>query len=649
MTQSSTATSEGMMTRSSDGTLLVFGGYDTTTGYASINGTAPGTVNRSIGIVNGSGTYTRAAKINNALGSGIRGATGDGSGNYWASGNGNGIIYVASGGTAGTIVSSTVTNTRNSAIYNGQLYFSTASGTIGIYQVGTGTPTTTGQTSTLVAGTGTNTSPSGFAFNAQGTVCYIADDGTGTAGGPGIKKYTYNGSSWSQAYVLNTTAVRGLIVDFSTSIPVVYATTIAATANTIIKVNDSGVATTLATTVATAPTNTVFRGVAFCPAGVFSFSNFSGITALAGTSGTAGTADSLVLSGSNLIANNSVTVTAPTNFEVSATKTGTYTSSITISQSTGTLAATKVYIRTTSSAPAGTVSGTLTVASTGANGISITVGGTVTAAATLTISGQSGLTTLASVSGSAGTPGSYVLNGSNLTGNATITAPTNFEVSTTSGGTYTSSLTVTPSSGSITNQSIFVRITAAAPIGAVSGTVTNAATGAVTQNVSVSGTVAGPTLTISNQTGLTALASTQGVAGTPGSYQISGANLTGNVIITAPTNFEVSTTSGSGYVSSLTLTRSGSTLPSQPVTIYVRITSSAPAGAVSGTIRDSSVNATTQTVSVSGTVTGPLLTPSVTTLSGFSTSPTAASAAQSFTLTGTNLASNATVIDQWPV
>ena len=52
-------------------------------------------------------------------------------------------------------------------------------------------------------------------------------------------------------------------------------------------------------------------------------------------------------------------------------------------------------------------------------------------------------------------------------------------------------------------------------------------------------------------------------------YTVSGVNLTDPIVITAPSDFQVSTTSGSGFASSLSLTPTSGTVASTP--IYVRL------------------------------------------------------------------------------
>lgn len=81
-------------------------------------------------------------------------------------------------------------------------------------------------------------------------------------------------------------------------------------------------------------------------------------------------------------------------------------------------------------------------------------------------------------------------------------------------------------------------------------------------------------------------------------YTVSGANLTGNITITAPANFQVSTSSGSGFGSSITLTQSGGTVGN--TTIYVQFSPTAMT-TYSGNITHSSSGANSPNVAVSGT------------------------------------------------
>lgn len=94
-------------------------------------------------------------------------------------------------------------------------------------------------------------------------------------------------------------------------------------------------------------------------------------------------------------------------------------------------------------------------------------------------------------------------------------------------------------------------------------------------------------------------------------YTISGSRLTNNVSITSPTNYEISTTSGSGYTNSLTLNQSGGVL--SLTTIYVRLKSGLSIASYnSENIVHSSTGVINKNVICSGVVTCNLSPPAVT-------------------------------------
>lgn len=269
LTMSGSATSEGNINLSEDGSLIYLAGYSRTTGVASIAGTTSASAPRAVATVNASGAFSKVATTTSFSGNNIRSAVGSGAGHY-AAGATTGQVRVSSG--AGTVVSSTVTNSRVLLIYNGDIYFSTGSGTRGIYRV-TGKPTNTGNTATNVINTGGSSSPYGFSFSPDGKVCYIADeDNTGGSTVSGIRKWTFDGTNWNLAsYRVNATRATGIAVDYTqynstTGIGAkIYFTAANVTsANTIRWVWDNGSAGS-DTTLVTAAANTVYRGLCFAP------------------------------------------------------------------------------------------------------------------------------------------------------------------------------------------------------------------------------------------------------------------------------------------------------------------------------------------------------------------------------------------------
>ncbi len=83
---------------------------------------------------------------------------------------------------------------------------------------------------------------------------------------------------------------------------------------------------------------------------------------------------------------------------------------------------------------------------------------------------------------------SFALTGSNLTADLAVSVTANYAISSTSGGTFGSSLSFTPASGAV-SATIYVRQIAGLDVGSYTGTITCSSTGATNKTVSLSGTV----------------------------------------------------------------------------------------------------------------------------------------------------------------
>lgn len=109
-----------------------------------------------------------------------------------------------------------------------------------------------------------------------------------------------------------------------------------------------------------------------------------------------------------------------------------------------------------------------------------------------------------------------------------------------------------------------------------------------------------PNISLSSSS-LNAMTTITGTVSSAQTYTVSGSNLTADVIVTAPANFEVSTNNIT-YSGSVTLTRSGNVLVGQPVTVYARVKASAPSGLYSAAIDHTTTGGTTKSITVSATV-----------------------------------------------
>ena len=268
------ANAEGFLTLSADGQYLSLAGYNTPVGTASPSGTAAGTA-RTIGrIAVNSGAIDTSTGITD-IGGSARGAF---------STNGTDVFYAAStggyrattNGTSGasTQLVTTPTNNRVIRAFAGQLYGSTGSGTTRIGTIGTGTSTASGQTFTALPGISSTNVVSGYGFylaDLSASVAgldtlYIADD-SATLGG--VQKYSLVAGTWTSNGTIGIAAAgyRGLDAAVTASGVQLYAVR---GGNEIVSLLDTAgynaaFSTSTFTSVATAPTNTGFRGIAYVP------------------------------------------------------------------------------------------------------------------------------------------------------------------------------------------------------------------------------------------------------------------------------------------------------------------------------------------------------------------------------------------------
>lgn len=283
--QSGTATSEGFLSLSGNGSFVVLVGYRAALGTASIATAA--NIPRAIARIDASGTVDTSTTITDSFtANNFRSAaTNDGTG-YWAAGANSGVRYVVHNSTgASASVFADVTNNRGVSVFGGQVYAST-SGTTGldggtqIYNLGALPTSTVAQTS--LPGVDV-TAPNAFVlFDVTPAVVgadtlFVADTTSAAAGG--IRKYSYNGTTWSLVWRANTFTPVGGGANTTSACSHVAAASVGsdivvlctagdAAGNRIIKYVDVGGMSTTApigSVLVTAPPLTVYRGLAASP------------------------------------------------------------------------------------------------------------------------------------------------------------------------------------------------------------------------------------------------------------------------------------------------------------------------------------------------------------------------------------------------
>ncbi|WP_258105295.1 T9SS type A sorting domain-containing protein [Marinoscillum sp. MHG1-6] len=299
------------------------------------------------------------------------------------------------------------------------------------------------------------------------------------------------------------------------------------------------------------------------------------------------------LTGKDLTAD--VTITPEGSFEVSLNEIDWFTSinPLIVSQSSGSISATSIYVRLNGDTE-GEVSGNIVHTSTDAENDTVAVSGTIV---TLIpeISHTGTLTDFTQNLSNPSTGQSYRISGTNLKGDITVTAPSDFEVSADEGTSWSTSVALTPVERTITNALVYVRLNASA-LGSYSGEVIHSATDADNDTLAVAGEVIpDPGMTITGE--LTAFSHSLGSPSASQSYTIAGTNLAGKVDISLPEGYEISF-NDELWLKSLALVPSEGTLAT--TTIYIRLNGPAE-GSYNGDIVHSSTGVDNVSISVTGT------------------------------------------------
>ena len=279
------------------------------------------------------------------------------------------------------------------------------------------------------------------------------------------------------------------------------------------------------------------------------------LTPFSECTGSASAAQTFTISGSSLTSD--IVVNTLTGYEFSTDGT-TYSNTITLTQSGGTVASTTVYVRLASGASAG-AGGNITLTSTSATDHLIPTGSAIINTAPAITSHPSSSTQTLSQNASA-TALTISATGSNLTYQWFSNSS-----NTNSGGTLltgATSATYTPSTATISTLYYYV---------VVSGTCST-----ITSNISGLITINGAASILTNDS-FTAFTTCAGTASVAQNFTVSGSNLTSAISIASLTGFEYATTIGGSYTSILTLNASGGVVTT--TTVYVRLSSLAANGA----------------------------------------------------------------------
>jgi hypothetical protein len=272
---SGSASSEGLLTLSANGEYLMATGYDASLGTAKVGETSSSSVPRTIARVGAGGEINTATALTDAAsGNNVRSATSSDGTHIWVAGAAGGVRYTTLGSSTSTPLYETDKNVRQVSIFDGQLYTSadpTKTGALTVATVGSGLPTTSGQTIANLPFSSAPKEPYAYSFLVLGMgpspdTMYVADEEAGA-----VVKYGLVAGKWTNEGSVTVADVTGVTANDANGVVSIFATSSGSSGEggALYKITDtSGLNGTLsgaASLIASAPADEAFRGVAFAP------------------------------------------------------------------------------------------------------------------------------------------------------------------------------------------------------------------------------------------------------------------------------------------------------------------------------------------------------------------------------------------------
>lgn len=320
----------------------------------------------------------------------------------------------------------------------------------------------------------------------------------------------------------------------------------------------------------------------------------SGFTAVVGTPSPN---QQITVSGTNLQGN--IDLVAPTHYEISTNSSTGFGTNVSLTPVGGIVSPTIVYVRYNPSV-AGSHTGFITLNSFAAGTQFVSVSGNSTAPVipTISINPPVTLTPFTAFVGFYSASQSFNIEGIYLTNNVNITAPAEFEISTVAGSGYTTSLVLSQSAGILASTTIYVRYNPSA-VGVHSGNISCFSIGSNTINIPVTGTasIAPPPAVLATPTTAMSFNAIVGIPSVAQTVSVSGTYLIGDITLAVAAPFEISTSIGSGYASTLVLTPLNGTV--NATTIYVRFNPQIP-NSYAGDLNISSPGTTSIVIPLTG-------------------------------------------------
>src|SRR5690554_3822327 len=192
------------------------------------------------------------------------------------------------------------------------------------------------------------------------------------------------------------------------------------------------------------------------------------------------------------------------------------------------------------------------------------------------------------------------VSGINLTADVSVTvASGDYEISATSGSGFGASVTLPFGTGTLAATPIYIRLNGALVANPSNGSLLITSTGAADSTVILEGEISAPTPTITvSETAMSGFSHFVGTPSDADSINVEGFNLTADIMVNAPTNFEVSNALAGTYGPTVTIPFGTGTVASTKV--YVRLNGPTMNLTQAGDITVSSTGAADKIIALTG-------------------------------------------------
>jgi hypothetical protein len=224
------------------------------------------------------------------------------------------------------------------------------------------------------------------------------------------------------------------------------------------------------------------------PAGITAptvIASTAGLTGFNQFVGTPSTEQNFNVSGLNLTGNVSLSVSG--DYQISLTAGSGFGSTLSLAPTTGSVSSTPIYVRLNGASANASANSAVIISSTGATNDTVTLNGTILNPAPTIFASVNSLAGFSHFVGNPSTTQTFNVSGNFLTSNLTITSSGAFEISQAATSGFSSSISITPTTGTIATTPIYVRLNGTSFNANQTGTVILTATGATSDTLTLAG------------------------------------------------------------------------------------------------------------------------------------------------------------------